>query len=73
MLAQLLHRRLFHRIIPLPMCRFRYLLAERSRASYVNHKHIVRSFTVALIAQLRLRTDSCDDARIMTFIVDGIV
>jgi hypothetical protein len=28
---------------------------------------------VTLIAQFRLRTDSGDDARIMTFIVDGIV
>ena len=30
-------------------------------------------FTVALTAQFRLRTDSGHDARIMTFIVDGIV
>ncbi len=28
---------------------------------------------VALIAQFRLRTGSGDDARMMTFIVDGIV
>jgi hypothetical protein len=30
-------------------------------------------FTVALIAQFRQRTGSGDDARMMTFIVDGIV
>ncbi len=30
-------------------------------------------FTVALAAQFRLRTDPGHDARIMTFIVDGIV
>ena len=30
-------------------------------------------FTVALTAQFRLRTDSGHDARIIPFIVDGIV